>query len=198
MQLGEAQEARIPEYPERHAQAKVVDDDLGLFETGSAPAAIARATFVRQFSRPRAKTAPMDLACSGARRTSAGGMRRLWWAISAMRDGLRSPRRQGQTDRRDADGRPSRDQTDPRRSRQVRYRVRELPPGADVSSAHERVSSGSSSVGGASAFQAECRGFESRLPLQLPRFGLSPRLPLPCRRGAPGAPLVTKRADARS
>ena len=63
--------------------------------------------------------------------------------------------------------------TDPRRSRQVRYRVRELPPGADVSSALERLSSGSSSVGGASAFQAECRGFESRLPLQLPRYALS-------------------------
>ena len=102
-----------------------------------------------------------------------GPMRRLWRAISALRDGFRPSRRDRQADWRDADGRTSRDREDPRRGRQVRYRVCELPSGADVSSAHERVSSGSSSVGGASAFQAECRGFESRLPLQFPRFGLS-------------------------
>jgi hypothetical protein len=132
----------------------------------------AHASAVWHVSRSRSTAECVDLPRSRARRTSAGAMCRLPRPISGMRDGLRPSRRLREAGRGDAYDRPGRDQEDPRRGRQVRYRVRELPPSADVSSAHERISSGSSSVGGASAFQAECRGFESRLPLQPPRLEL--------------------------
>ncbi len=52
------------------------------------------------------------------------------------------------------------------------------------------VPSGSNSVGRVSASQAECRGFESRLPLQLPPF--RPQAGCRCTRGSSGSTQLDK------
>ena len=125
---------------------------------GSTSGAIAKPVRRWDFQRPRTAPPPLDLARAGAQRPAAGAVHRLWRAISALRNGFRPSGRERQADRRNSDGWTSRDREDPRRGRQVRYRVCELPPGADVPSAHERFSSGSSSVGGASPSKLDVAG----------------------------------------
>jgi hypothetical protein len=142
---------------------------------GPTPGSLAHPSVVWCVTRLERTQAQVAQPRPRARRTSKRAVRRLRRQVPALRNGLRPSQGGRQVGRRHSNGWPCRARDHPCRSRQVRYRVCELPPSADVSSARERISSGSSSVGGASAFQAECRGFESRLPLQPPFQGLPRR-----------------------
>jgi hypothetical protein len=150
---------------------------------GPTPGSLAHPSVVWCVTRLERTQAQVAQPRPRARRTSKRAVRRLRRQVPALRNGLRPSQGGRQVGRRHSNGWPCRARDHPCRSRQVRYRVCELPPSADVSSARECISSGSSSVGGASAFQAECRGFESRLPLQPPFQGLPRRnsANFPCR-----------------
>ena len=92
---------------------------------------------------------------------------RLRRALPPVRDGLRPSRSQHEAGCRHQDDRTSWYAAPTGRDREVRYRLCELSSPSNTEDVRQRRR-GSSSVGGAAAFQAACRGFESRLPLQSP------------------------------
>ena len=98
--------------------------------------------------------------CSPSRRAMPG----LWWTLSAVCHGLRSPPSRGQAIGGYATHRSGRSGPDLGRGGKVRYRLCELSPVPDLSPSCRTC--GSSSVGRARPFQGRCRGFEPRLPLQ--------------------------------